>query len=69
MKISMNLSEKSIDDAIRKLEKYQKDLERKSQLLKERLASLGKPILSLNKYFMNSKSVVKESWCKGKAKT
>jgi hypothetical protein len=40
-----------------------------SSAQEERLASLGKPILSLNKYFMNSKSVVKESRCKGKAKT
>lgn len=47
MKISMSLSEKSIDDAIRKLEQYQRGLESKSQLLKERLASLGYEIASM----------------------
>lgn len=46
MRISISLSEESIDAAIQKLEDYQADLERKAQTLCEKLASLGYDIAS-----------------------
>ena len=41
MKISVKLEQKSLDQAIQKLEKYQRDLEKKAKLLCERLATIG----------------------------
>ena len=41
MKIQCSLTERSIDNAIRKLEAYQKDLDRKCKEICKRLADLG----------------------------
>lgn len=41
MKITMNLSDKSIDDALKKVKEYQKYIDQKTKLLTERLALIG----------------------------
>lgn len=47
MKISMSLSPSSIDAAIKQIEAYKNSLQRKCDVLAERLASMGAVIVSL----------------------
>lgn len=41
MKITMELTDKSIGDALKAVKRYQKDIERKQKMLLERLAMIG----------------------------
>lgn len=47
MKIEISLNDKSINQAIKELEKYKRDLENKARIVVERLASLGATNASL----------------------